>query len=118
MTKERAADLAAALEVDLRSPGVCPACLSFVAFEVDSGDERRIAGQITSMAPNLWDEGLGDSVRSALERAVAANVAAAADALVELEQAGARSRIFRAVVRRLAVELVEGARRSCVASLN
>ena len=105
------------LDVDLRSHGVCPACLAFMAFEVDHGDERRVAGQISAMAPNLWAEGLGDSVRASLERA-ASRSPAAEEGLRELEVAGVRSRIFRAVVRRLAVELAEGARRACLASLN
>jgi hypothetical protein len=54
MTKERAAALAATLQIGLHSPGVCPACISFVAIEIDHGNERRVAGQITSFAPLLW----------------------------------------------------------------
>lgn len=116
MTKQRATALAAKLDLDLRSHGVCPACLSFIAFEV-AGDERRVAGEITAMAPNLWAEGLGDSVRASLECAVS-HWPAAQEGLRELDVAGMRSRVFRAVVRRLAVELAEGARRAYQASLN
>jgi hypothetical protein len=66
MTKERATALAASLDVGLDSPGVCPACLLFVASEIETGNEQRVAGRITSFAPVLWAEGLGDVVRDAL----------------------------------------------------
>jgi len=33
------------------------ACLSFVAFALDSGDEREIQRWITRIAPELWAEG-------------------------------------------------------------
>jgi hypothetical protein len=118
MTKERAAAVAAELPIGLASPGVCPACVSFVGFEIDRGDERRVAGQITSFAPLLWDEGLGDVVGAELERASRRGVAGAAEALAELRARRHRSPVFRAVVRRLGAEVAEGVRRSRVASLN
>jgi hypothetical protein len=109
--------LAARLHVGLDSPGVCTACLSFVAFALDEDDERRVAGEITHIAPVLWDEGLGDVVRLALERA-AAKDGEAGVALGHLEAERERSGIFRAVVRRLAVEAREEVRRVHLASLN
>ena len=118
MTKQRAAALAAELRVGLNSPGVCPACISFVACEIDGGNERRIAGQITSFAPLLWDEGLGDVVRMEVDRRARQGSDAAAEAVNELAARRERSTIFRAVVRRLAVELAEGVRRSRIASSN
>jgi hypothetical protein len=121
MTHERAAALAATLQLGLHSPGVCPACISFVAIEIDNGNERRVAGQITSFAPLLWDEGLGEVVRGELERRARGGDGGAEDArvaLAELVVRRARSPIFRAVVRRLAAELSEGVRRSRIASLN
>jgi hypothetical protein len=118
VTRERAAELALLLDVDLHSRGVCPACLSLVALALEDGDERRVAGRITSVAPDLWAEGLGEAVRAALERAGVGNIPAVAEALTELEQASFRSRIFRAIVRRLAVELAEDSRRAFLASLN
>jgi hypothetical protein len=118
MTNERAAAVAAELQVGLRSPGVCPACISFVAYEVERGNERRVAGQITSFAPLLWDEGLGDVVRAELWRRSGSGDDAAAEALEELTATRHRSAIFRAVVRRLAAELAEGVRRSRAASMN
>ena len=72
MTKEEATRLAAALPIGLGSHGVCPACLSFVVFALDGEDERRVAGQVTSIAPVLWGEGLDVTVRAALEAAVSA----------------------------------------------
>jgi hypothetical protein len=118
MTKERAAALAATLQVGLHSAGVCPACISFVSIEIDRGNERRVAGQITSFAPLLWGEGLGDVVRAELERRARGGDDAATEALEELEFRRERSPIFRAVVRRLAAELAEGVRRLRIASLN
>jgi hypothetical protein len=118
MTKQRADALAAELQVGLHSPGVCPACIGFVAYEVEHGTERRVAGEITSFAPLLWDEGLGDVVRAELERRSGEGDGRAAEALKELEARRDRSTIFRAVVRRLAAELAEGVRRSRIASLN
>jgi hypothetical protein len=118
MTNERAAALAAELRVGLHSPGVCPACISFVAYEIDRGNERRVAGQITSFAPLLWDEGLGSVVRAELTRRSGGGDAAVAEALEELAARRHRSAIFRAVVGRLAAELAEGVRRSRTASLN
>ncbi len=81
-------------------------------------DERQVAGRITSVAPDLWAEGLGESVRAALDRAAAGSAPAAAEALCDLEERHWRSRIFRAVVRRLAVELRDETERAYRASLN
>jgi hypothetical protein len=118
MTKERAAALATTLQIGLHSPGVCPACISFVAIEIDHGNERRVAGQITSFAPLLWDEGLGEVVRGELERLVRGGDEDARMALAELVVRRERSPVFRAVVRRLAAEVSEGVRRSRIASRN
>jgi len=118
VTKERVAALAATLQIGLHSPGVCPACISFVAMEIDHGNERRVAGQITSFAPLLWGEGLGDLVRGELERLVRGGDEDARVGLAELVMRRERSPIFRAVVRRLAAKLAEGVRRSRTASLN
>jgi hypothetical protein len=118
MKKDRAAALAAELRIHLGSPGVCPACVSFVAYELEGGNERRVAGRITSFAPLLWDEGLGDVVRAELERLSRGGSETAAQALEELSARSERSPVFRAVVRRLAAEIAEGVRRSRSASMN
>jgi hypothetical protein len=45
MTYAEADALAAALHVE--DIAICHACLSFVSFALDSGDERKVAGSIT-----------------------------------------------------------------------
>ena len=69
MTRTEAVELAAELELDVDDIAICHACLSFISFAIDSGDEQKVAGSITSMAPDLWAEGLEQPVRLALERA-------------------------------------------------
>jgi hypothetical protein len=53
-----------------------------------------------------------------LERKVRAGIAEATEALLDFDERGFRSGIFRAVVLRLAAELKEDARRAYLASLN
>lgn len=118
VTAKRLDALARALDVGLRSPGVCPMCLSLVAMELDRADGRAAAGRITMIAPTLWVEGLDRPVQEALERKVRSGTADAPEALRDLEEWGFRSGIFRAVVRRLAAELKEDTRRAYLASLN
>jgi hypothetical protein len=118
VTQQRISTLARELPVDLRSRGVCPACLLFVISELHTGDGRKIGGAVTRIASTLWDEGLDASVRFALEHAVRRDLPGAAEALRDFELRGFRSAIFRAVVRRLAEDLDEEARRHYLASLN
>jgi hypothetical protein len=65
MTPKQAKALAASLDVGLGSRGVCCACLSLVAMELEAGDGRVIAGRITGIAPTLWAEGLEEDMRRA-----------------------------------------------------
>jgi hypothetical protein len=81
VTYTEAAALAAVLELDLDDIGICHACLSFVSFAIDSGDERKVAGSITRIAPDLWAEGLAQPVRIALRRARERGVANAEEAI-------------------------------------
>jgi hypothetical protein len=115
---ERMTELAAALPVGLQSPGVCLACLTFVSFELESGDERKIGRAVTEIACGLWDDGLEATVAVALERAVRLEVPDADVALRDFEARTFRSTIFRAVVRRLAEQLDEDMRRNYVAWMN
>ena len=117
MTTDAFAALAAELQLGLHSPGLCLACLSFVAF-ADEADERAIRREIAEIAPVLWDEGFGDAVRFALERAAAGGTVSARPDLRELDARSWRSAVFPAVIRRLAVELRDDARRRYYASLN
>lgn len=105
MTHTEAAALAVALELDVDDIGICHACLSFVSLAIDSGDERKVAGSITRMAPDLWAEGLEQPVRLALRRARERGVANAEEAIAMVDRAGARSQVARAIVRRLAADL-------------
>jgi hypothetical protein len=111
-------DLARSLGIGLSSRGVCCACLTFPAFELESGDEQRVMRHVRQIAPTLWNEGLDATVRSALERAVARNVAGAADALADLKTRGCRSEIFLGVIRHLTDELEKDMRRAARAWLN
>ena len=117
VTAKRVDELAKSLDVGLHSPGVCPMCLLLVGTELEREDGRPAAGRITVVAPTLWAEGLDRPVRDALERKVRAGIADATEALIDFDERGFRSGIFRAVVRRLAAEL-HNARRAYLASLN
>ena len=105
MTRAEAAALAAELELDVDDLGICHACLSFVSFAIDAGDERKVAGSISRMAPDLWAEGLSQPVRLALERARTLGVANAEEAIAAVAESGPRSQVVRAIVRRLAADL-------------
>jgi hypothetical protein len=106
LTAKRAAELAAKLQLDVYETGICLPCLSIVAFPLDRGDEPKTRGATVSMTPNLWEEGLELPARLALEQARARGVKDAELALADVEQAGARTTIARAIVRVLALQLV------------
>ena len=105
MTHAEAAALATELELDVDDIAICHACLSFVSFAIDAGDERKVAGSITQMAPDLWAEGLSQPVRLALERARKLGVPNADEAIAAVAESGPRSQVVRAIVRRLAADL-------------
>jgi hypothetical protein len=106
----RAAAIAAQLELDL-DDGVCHACLSFVSFAIDDGDEREVRSWVRRMTPDIWSDGLDVQALAAVRRACDAGVADSQQALAELEAKGGRSVVARAIVRRLAGELAERAAR-------
>jgi hypothetical protein len=105
VTHAEAAALAAELELDVDDLAICHACLSFVSLAIDAGDERKVAGSITQMAPDLWAEGLAQPVRIALRRARERGVANADEAIASVDKSGPRSQVARAIVRRLAADL-------------
>jgi hypothetical protein len=107
MRRETAKELANALELQLYSAGVCLACLTFVAFPLDSGDERTARREARKLAPNLWAEGLELTTMLALETARRDGVAGAAEAVEEVRQARWRSPVVHAIVWRLAELMVE-----------
>ena len=106
LTAKRAVELAAKLGIDVYETEICLPCLSIVAFPLDEGDEPKTRGATVSMTPHLWAEGLELPARLALERARARGVKDADLALADVEQAGARTTIARAIVRVLALQLV------------
>ena len=46
------------LELDVMTAGICLPCLTFVAFPLDSGDEREARREARKLTPILWEEGL------------------------------------------------------------
>ncbi len=105
LPKHRAEILATRLDVAL-DRGICRACLSVVALAIREGTAAQVRGQLCSIAPNLWYEGLAEVALAAVSDAVEQGVPDASAALSELEARGARSGVARAIVRRLAVELL------------
>ncbi len=106
LTAKRAAELAAKLGIDVHETRICLPCLSIVAFPLDSGDEPKTRGATLSMTPQLWEEGLELPARLALERARARGVKDADLALADVERAGAKTTVARAIVRVLPLQLV------------
>jgi len=106
LTPQRAAVLAATLDIEVWKAGICLPCLSFVSFPLDHGDEREVRRQTLSMTPILWDEGLAPTARLALERAQKRGIKDADRALADVDSRGGRTTIARAIVRVLALQLV------------
>ena len=110
LTQRQADEFAGHLDLDL-DRGICHACLSFVSFAIDRGDEREIAREVRRMTPGLWADGLADEVLPSARRAVMRGVPHAEEALADLETRGPRGIVARAAVRALAGELSQRARR-------
>lgn len=106
LTAPRAETLAAALDLDLDAAGVCHACLLFVSFALERGDEREIARAVRRLTPDLWEDGLALPARAALERARRRGVPDAEAAIADMDVRGARSPAVRAIVRRLGADLL------------
>ena len=108
ITDEQAQALAQALELDVHEVGICHACLSFVSFPLDAGDDREVRRALAYITPHLWEEGLALPTLAALERARRAGVPQADAALADVNALGHRSRVVREIVLRLAADLVRG----------
>jgi hypothetical protein len=102
------------LELDFLNAGICLACLTFVAFPLDLGDEREARGEARKLAPDLWEEGLELAVVQALERAKADGIAGAADAIEDVRQQAWRSRVAQAILWRYAEQMVEDMRSTSI----
>jgi hypothetical protein len=105
LSRAAADAFAAQLDLDVDDLAICHACLSFVAFAIDSGDEREVMSWTRRIAPDLWAEGLAEPVRMALRRARERGVADVEDAIRLVEEKGPRNQVVWAIVRRLASEL-------------
>jgi hypothetical protein len=99
------------LDLDLNSAGVCLACLTFVAFPLELGDERKARQEARRLTPILWEEGLELTVGLALETAKRDARPHARDAIDDVRCDGARSAVAHAIVWRLAELMVEDMRR-------
>jgi hypothetical protein len=102
--------LVAALDLDVNAIGICHACLSFVSFPLDDGDEREAKRQARTMTPRLWEEGLDKTALNAVRKACSDGVPGAEPALAELERNGGRSGVARAIVLSLAADLARQTR--------
>jgi hypothetical protein len=102
--------LATRLDLDLDNAGICLACLSFVTMPLTAGDGQKARRELVRVTPDLWAEGLSDSLGEALERARLEGDQDAEAAIREVELAGADARIVGAVIERLALEQVERTR--------
>ena len=95
------------LELDVMTAGICLPCLTFVAFPLDSGDERKARREARKLTPILWEEGLELAVLVALETAKRDGVSGATEAIEDVQRQGARSLVVEAIVWRFAEQLVE-----------
>lgn len=86
--------------------GICLACLGVVSMALDGGDPGDIARELRRMTPDLWDDGLSEAAVAAMRRARDRGMADAGAALADLEERGGRSVVARAIVRKLAEELL------------
>ena len=91
--------------------GICLPCLTFVAFPLDSGDERQARREARKLTPDLWGEGLELAVLVALETAKRDGVNGAVEAIEDVQRQGHRSPVVRAIVWRFAEQLVEDMKR-------
>jgi hypothetical protein len=105
VTRADADLLAAELDLDVDDIAICHACLSFVSFAIDSGDEREVHSWARRIAPDLWAEGLAEPVGMALRRARNRDVPKVGEAIRSVEEKGPRSPVVHAIVRRLAAHL-------------
>ena len=108
LSSARATAIVARLALDL-DDGICHACLSFVSFAIEDGNEREVQQKVVQMTPDLWHDGLDAQAFAAVRGACAAGMPDAEQALADLEARRGRSVVARAIVRRLASELAQRA---------
>jgi hypothetical protein len=104
------AGFARGLDLDVGRTGICYACLSFVSFPLDDGDEHEAKVWARRMTPFIWEEGLAEPALAAVRRARDAGIPGAGACLADLEARGGRSVVARAIVLRLAADLMRRTR--------
>lgn len=107
--RSRADAVVAELDVDLDAP-ICYACLSIVSFALEDGTPPEIAGATRRVTQDMWREGLAEVALGAVRRARDDGVPDADAALADLELRAGRSSVARAIVQRLAGELLRRTR--------
>ena len=118
MDRQSADQVVAAIDVERARRAACPVCLFGIARELEAGDEKKIEKALRFFVPLLWDEGLAEPLKAALERAGLAGVPHAGAAIADLKARGPASLVAEALVRRLASEQVAETERTRIASLN
>jgi hypothetical protein len=107
VTAIEARAIAQALDLDVDEVGICHACLSFVSFPLEAGNDGEVRRALAFFTPVLWEEGLERPARDALDRACRAGVAHAEAAAADVAARGPRSPVVRELVLRLAADLTE-----------
>src|SRR2546430_16993975 len=110
ITDSDAHAVAQALDLDIDASGICRACLASVGFPLDGGDAREVRRALSFFTPLLWDEGLERAAREALERGRQTGIPNAEAALADVRANGSRSRVVKALVIRLAADLMRKAK--------
>lgn len=108
-SSDRCLTLAASLELDVASSGVCLACLACVSMPLAEGDDTVARWAARHIAPDIWHEGLADPLVAALVQAHADGVPGAGAALDDMDARGPLADVVQAVVLRLAAELADQA---------
>lgn len=116
LSSKQADRFAARLDVDL--DGVCLLCLSFITSAIHEGDPKEARRWVRRMSPDLWEDGLDQTILEAVGLAVARGEPDAELWLAEVEQRGPKGLLVQAVVARLAQQLADWERRSRAALLN
>lgn len=110
--------LVAALDLRLERVAICNLCLLQVSWALRGGDAKELRRALRYFVPLLWDEGLEEVLRHAVERAYAAGVSGADVATRDLARRGEHAWITESVVLDLAEQQVAEMERWRRASLN